>query len=483
MNSQISFSSEVNSSVQKFLPKSYSKFLKVALVGRPNVGKSSLYNYLTRTREALVKNEPGVTRDIKEGQAHWWGHTFLVFDTGGVADHSELLFRLVKEQVLQNLSSMDIIILIFDGKQGLSPEDHVLLQIVRKTQKPFITVINKIDRFESKDLLMSEFYELGIDSFIPISVENQINIDQMVEWILELEKKYFLEPTLQSTLKPTLESNENLTENDPEDFLKQPFTVSIVGQPNVGKSSLVNKVLGQNKQIVHDLPGTTVDSNTFSFHRKGHSYIFVDTAGLRKSSKRQDGIEYLAAIKSHRAINSSDIVLLVVDATKGPTQQDAKIVEYLFEKHKTVILVFNKSDLAKEISKNYKNQLKDKLHQTFHFFKDIRYVFISAQTGQGLDNLFQKIEVTWKDLNIKIPTSQLNQFFNQTIKKAPSPVYGSRNVKFYYLTQTQQRPPSFIAFANYPQGVTPSYRRFLSYRIKERWDILGLPIRIFTLKK
>ena len=448
-------------------PRGVTDLLKVALVGHPNVGKSSLYNYLTRTRDALVKNEPGVTRDIKEGLAHWWGHDFLVFDTGGITDAQDLLLSLVKKRVTQSLSSMDIIILIFDGKHGLSPEDHTLLQIVKKTQKPFITVINKLDRFENKDLLMCEFYELGIDSFIPISIEKQINIDHLVEHILNSSKQ------------KSIKQYEPLT----EDTHTEPIRISIVGKPNVGKSSLINKILGEDKQLVWDLPGTTIDANDHSFSKGNQSYTLVDTAGLRKSAKRQKGIESLAAIKSYKAIDSSDIVLLIVDATEGPTQQDAKITEYLSEVYKTVILVFNKSDLAKKNHQDYKKQLTEKLSQEFHFFRDIRHVFISAQTGQGLQDLFRKIEVTWKDLNIKIPTSQLNQFFVQTIKKAPSPTYRSLNVKFYYLTQTGQRPPSFIAFANYPEGVTPSYRRFLVNRIKQHWNILGLPIRIFTIKR
>lgn len=435
------------------------KLLKVGLVGRPNVGKSSLFNYLTRSRSAVVKDEPGVTRDIKKGLATWWGKEFHVFDTGGVTDQAEGLFEIVKKQSEEILNSLDVIVFLMDGKHGYHHDDQILLQMIKKSGKPFRCVINKVDRPDDAEMLKSDFYRLGQDDFLTLSVEHQDGVHQLIEWILEHEEEEFIEEVRTDAIR-----------------------LSIVGKPNVGKSSLVNCILGEEAQVVYDQPGTTVDAVDHEFFYNDNKYIIVDTAGIRRQSKREDGIEFISAVKSYEAIDRSDIVLLVVDATVGPTKQDSKIIEYLFENHKPVILVINKSDLAKEMSKTYREDLKFAISRQFHFFEDIRFTFTNAKEGYGIPALFKLIEKTWDDLNIRIPTSQLNKFFTETIRKAPAPVYGTKDVKFYYLTQTHQRPPSFIAFANRPEGVSPSYRRFLSKRIKEQWDILGIPIRIFAMK-
>ncbi len=440
--------------------------LKVAIVGRPNVGKSSLFNYLTRTRDAVVKDEPGVTRDIKKGLADWWGHEFYVFDTGGVTDGKDVLFEMVKKQVLQSLESMDLIVFMMDGRGGLSPEDQSLYQIIKRSGKPFKAVVNKMDRQQDIEMMMGDFYQLGTSDFIPISVEHQSGIEDLIEWF--------------GSVKET----SNLSEQTAEDTeLDSRINIAIVGKPNVGKSSILNCVFGENKQVVFDQPGTTVDFVDHDFDYGEQKYTLIDTAGLRRQSKREDGIEYLSAVKSFDAIRRSDIMLLVVDAQEGPTRQDAKLIEHLIENHKPVLLVFNKSDLARNDQTNYRQVLKDKLQREFHFFEDIRFTFTSAVTGQGIKDLFELVDKTWQDLNIKIPTSKLNKFFTDVIRQAPAPVYHSKDVKFYYLTQTHQKPPSFIAFTNFPDGVTPAYRRFLAKRIKAHWDIEGLPIRIFAMKR
>lgn len=433
--------------------------LKVGLVGRPNVGKSSLFNYLTRTRSAVVKDEPGVTRDIKKGLADWWGQEFFVYDTGGVTERAEGLFELVKKQAFDILNDLDLIVFVLDGKYGYHHDDKVLWQMVKKSGRPFVCVVNKVDKPEEAEVTLSDFYQMGEDQFMTISVEHQDGIHDLIEWILS-QQKYQQEPL---ELSPRIR-------------------LSIVGKPNVGKSSLVNCILGEEAQVVYDQPGTTVDAVDHDFIYNDKEYTIVDTAGVRRQSKREDGIEYISAVKSYEAIDRSDIVLLVVDGTVGPTRQESKIIEYLFENHKPVVLILNKSDLAKEQSANYRDELKASVSRQFHFFEDVRFTFTNAKDGHGIKALFKLIEKTWEDLNIKIPTAQLNKFFMETIRKAPAPVYGTKDVKFYYLTQTQQRPPSFIAFANRPEGVSPSYRRFLSKRIKERWDIQGIPIRIFAMK-
>lgn len=433
---------------------------KVGIIGRPNVGKSTLFNVLTRSRKAVVKNQPGVTRDILVESADWWGKCFDVIDTGGLTDSEDLISGLIKEHVLALLDSLDLLVVVMDGKSGLMPEDRDIIRIAKESGKPFTIVVNKIDRILDAELVLSEFYEFGMD-VLPASFERRSGVDEVVEWILEKAP----------------EAKENVE--------MEGLRICVVGKPNVGKSSLCNHLIGQKRMLVSEMAGTTVDSVESSFVYNDKEYILVDTAGLRRQAKRNksdDGVEILSAFKSHKAIDMADIVLLLVDATIGPTDQDAKLVEYILEQHKALIMVANKSDLAKEEIEGHRRWFRAKIEKEFHFFKDIPIQFTSALTGSGIKSLFEKVDDIWEKLNIKISTSQLNKFFYETIRQAPAPVYGTRNVKFYYLTQTNQKPPSFIAFANQPKGVTPAYRRFLVNRIKKQWELQEIPIRMFVMK-
>ncbi len=429
---------------------------KVAIIGRPNVGKSTLFNVLTRTRKSVVKNEAGVTRDIQIEPTEWWGKKFDVVDTGGLTEAEDTFSKLIKENLLEMIHTFDLLIVVMDGKSGLLPEDRLLVRLAQESEKPFVIVVNKVDQMHKSDLILSEFYEFGED-LLACSFEKRDNVDELVEWVIA-----------------------NLKE--PENTVREGLRIAIVGKPNVGKSSLCNYLLGKNRMLVSDIAGTTVDAIETAFEHNGQPYIIVDTAGMRRQSKRNDGVEYLSAIKSQKAIARADIVLLVVDAVEGPTKQDANVVEYILSEHKTVILVANKLDLAKETRPEARKWFRGKVEQEFHFFKDIPVTFTCAHSGTGVVQMLNLLKTTWERLNIKISTSQLNKFFYDVIRQAPSPVYGTKNVKFYYLTQTEQVPPSFIAFANHPDGVTPSYRRFLSNRIKKNWDLQGLPVRIFIMR-
>ena len=258
--------------------------------------------------------------------------------------------------------------------------------------------------------------------------------------------------------------------------------IAMVGKPNVGKSSLCNELLGVKRMLVSEVAGTTIDSVDSPLEYNGKNYILVDTAGLRRQSKREDDLEIISAYKSQESIRRSNIVLLVVDGTEGPTEQDAKIMQAILEDHKGVIIVANKSDLGQVQVAKYKETFRAQVAKTFHFFTDVPVVFTSAVKGHGLGELFEEIEEVRRKINFKVTTSDLNDFFFETIRKAPAPVYGTTNVKFYYLTQTFQKPPAFIAFANHPDGVHNSYRRFLIKNMKERFNLHGIPIRIFCMK-
>lgn len=429
---------------------------KVAIIGRPNVGKSSLFNVLTGTRKSVVKNQPGVTRDIIIESVEVWGRSYDILDTGGITEAHDTFSQLIREQVVDFLGSVDLLLVVMDGRDGLLPEDRQIVRIAKESGKPFVIVANKIDRAHEEDLKKAEFYEFGTD-VIGASFEQRRGVAEILEWI-----------------------HARLPENrvEPETGLR----IALVGKPNVGKSSLVNSLLGESRMLVSDIAGTTVDSVDTPFMYNNSLYTLVDTAGLRKSAKRDEDIEILAAFKSQESIRRADLVLLVVDGTQGPTDQDARIMQSILEDHKAVIVVANKSDLGREKIPEYRKTFQAQVEGVFHFFEDVTVVFTSAANGTGITDLLRTIERTRERITMRIPTSELNDFFFDTIRKAPSPVFGVTNVKFYYLTQTNQRPPAFIAFANHPEGVENSYRRFLIKNLKERFDLWGIPIRIFVMK-
>lgn len=429
---------------------------KFAIIGRPNVGKSTLFNIITDSRKAVVKNQPGVTRDIQIETAEVWGKSFDIIDTGGVTEAKDIFSQLIREQVIDFLGSVDYLIVMMDGRMGLMPEDKDIIRLAKEAGKEFCLVVNKLDRADEDELRTAEFYEFG-ENVIPTALEQRKGVAQILEWITAR------------------------VQNVPVDVESGP-RIAMVGKPNVGKSSLCNLLLGSHRMLVSEIAGTTVDAVDSPLIYKGKKYTLIDTAGLRRSSKREDDVEIISAFKSQEAIRRANIVLLMLDATLGPTEQDAKIMEAILEDHKAVILVANKCDLAKHQSKEFKKEFREKVERVFHFFSDVRLVYISAKTGQGLGDLFFEIEKVSSQLDIRITTRELNDFFFQVIRKAPAPVYGNNNVKFFYLTQTRQKPPAFIAFANHPDGVDTAYRRFLIKNIKDRWDLWGIPIRIFCMK-
>lgn len=438
-----------NSAIQGDYPK-------VAIIGRPNVGKSTLFNLLTETRKAVVKDLPGVTRDIQIEAAEIWGKKFLIVDTGGLTEAPDTFSQLIREQVVEFLSDVDLLIVVMDGRAGLIPEDREVVRIAKTVGKKMLIVVNKIDSHHEEELAKAEFYEFG-EAIVATSFEQRRNLSEMLEWL-----------------------HQNLPEFK-EDFRKGP-RIAIVGKPNVGKSSIVNTLLGQHRMIVSDIAGTTVDSVDTPFVYNDREYVLVDTAGLRRSARRDDDIEILSAFKSQESIRRAQIVLLVIDGNIGPTDQDAKIMQAILESHKAVVLVANKSDTAKDKVEGYRDWFRSKVDDELYFFSDVPIVFTSAKTGSGLEALLKTIEQVSDRLDTQIQTADLNDFFFETIRKAPAPVWGHTNVKFYYITQTYQKPPSFIAFANHPDGVTPGYRRFLIKHLKARFDLHGIPIRIFVMK-
>jgi GTP-binding protein len=429
---------------------------KVAIMGRPNVGKSTLFNIITESRKALVKNLPGVTRDIIIEPVEVWGKHFDIIDTGGITEAGDIFSKLIKEQVTEFLYSVDLIVAVMDGRAGLLPEDRDIIRVAKQTGKPFLLVLNKIDRIQDEEMAKADFYEFGVD-LVCAAFEQRRGLAEILEWV---------------------------TDQLPDEVQvhKKGTNIAIVGKPNVGKSTICNCILGHNRMIVSDVAGTTIDSVDSPFIYNDRQYTLVDTAGLRRSAKREEDLEIISAFKSQESIRRADIVLLMVDGTEGPSDQDARIMQAILEDHKGVIMVANKSDIGTRDIPEYRKKFREQVANELHFFDDVNVVFTSGKTGQGIEDLFEMIEKVSAQIEFHVPTSELNDFFFETIRKAPAPVWGTTNVKFYYLTQTYQKPPAFIAFANHPDGVTNAYRRFLTKHIKERWDLHGLPIRIYCMK-
>ncbi len=428
---------------------------QIAIVGRPNVGKSTLFNILTETRKAVVRDQPGVTRDLQIEEVDLWGKNFDVIDTGGLTERQDVFSKLIKEQVSEFLSTVDLILFVVDGRSGLIPEDRDVMRLVKTLGKETLLIINKVDSEHEEDLAKSDFYEFGFD-LLTCSFEQRRGLSTLLEWI---------HPRVKEVSVATGET----------------IKLSIVGKPNAGKSSLCNALLGMPRLLVSEIAGTTVDAIEVPFRYETQDYILVDTAGLRRSARREEDVEIISAFKSQEAIRRCDIAILVIDGELGPSDQDAKILELLLDAHKGVVVALNKSDLGKEIPQ-FRKTLLEKMDNEFHFIDDLPIVFTSAKNHFGLGDLMNSVNEVAKKLTTRIPTSDLNDFFFDTIRKAPAPVWGNNNVKFYYITQTQQVPPSFIAFANHPNGVSPSYRRFLIKHMKDRFDLRGVPIRVFCMK-
>ena len=433
--------------------------MKVLILGRTNVGKSSLFNRIAKKKKALVFNESGITRDLIKEPVHWWGHDFEIIDSGGVPllEEKEEIHREIEKQIEHAISMANLLIMVTDGRAGLHPEDSRILERIRKTGKPFILFVNKIDHPKNTNLLVGDFFNLSTN-ILSGSVEQNFGVDELIEWII-------------SHIKTKSE------------VTQQPKTTSlfVIGKANSGKSLLCNQILNTQRMIVSSQAGTTLDTVTEFFSKNNENYSISDNPGSRRGKREER--EKLSFSKSLAELDRFDLVLLVTDGTLGAHRQDARLVQLCLEKRKPVILVVNKMDLVNRWSAEDKKMKREQIERTFHFYPDLPIAFISAKTGYRKEKLFELIKEIQNKMNFKISTSKLNQFFTDTIKKAPSPVYGTSNVRFYYITQTNKTPPDFIAFANYPKGVTPSYRRFVIHKIKEQWNLGGIPIGFHILPK
>ncbi len=435
---------------------------QVALIGPPNAGKSTLFNILIKTRKSLVKDQPGVTRDVLIGEAHWWGQHFTVADTGGLDFTNKNIFaKSIREQITNLLKDVKAFVVIYDAKRGFHLEDRELLKFVKKINKNIYLVVNKIDNSHDSYKL-NDFYGLGKEIH-EASFENHKGVPEIIEWITNL--------LYQKTKHKSLPQKKN-------------FRLAVLGKPNTGKSSFCNYLLGYHRMIVTEKAGTTIDPVTESFYFKEKAYELIDTAGLRKKAKRKDHIELLSGLKAQKTIQTCDLVLYFIDSLIYPSVQDARVIELIQENYKPFIVLGNKSDLARLQKENHALDFRRCVKQILHFIdeKNLFTHLISAKTGEGIEKLFRKIEDIKEKLSIKIKTSDVNEGIREVFKRLPSPLYRNKSINLYYGTQTHQTPPSFLIFSNYPEGLKDSHKRFLVKSLKKRWSLQGIPLRLFFLK-
>lgn len=445
----------VQSSALKTPPARRSPVL--AIVGRPNVGKSTLFNKLLGERKAIVDDSPGVTRDRNYGEGEWAGRKFQLIDTGGLNTDAEGgLEESVQKQSRLALREADVILFLFDGKGGLNPLDREAVGLLRKEDKPVLFAVNKIDSRQRADNLY-EFYALGIDPLFSISAEHGLGISDLMD---EVVQQF-----------PNAEESDEKTEE------KAPLRISVVGRPNVGKSTLINRLLGFERSVVDSTPGTTRDALDTPFKLEGEPCLLVDTAGIRRKARINDRLERFSVSHSLRSVDRGDLVIHILDGVEGVTDQDAQILSYACQRGKALLLAVNKWDVVSKNGADVESYREEVYHQ-LSFLDFVPVAFISASTGYGVRRMLETAGGVLRAYGKKVSTSAMNQALQRIVRAHAAPLSQGKPVKFYYGTQTGTRPPTFTLFVNTPQAVPESYQRYLIHQLREHLALEYVPIRL-----
>ncbi|MCI8955735.1 MAG: ribosome biogenesis GTPase Der [Eubacterium sp.] len=432
----------------------------VAIVGRPNVGKSTLFNALAGQKISIVKDTPGVTRDRIYADVDWLNYNFTMIDTGGIEpDSSDIILSQMREQAQIAIDTADVIIFMTDVKQGLIDADSKVADMLRRSRKPVILVVNKVDNFNRMMADVYEFYNLGIGDPVPISASQKSGLGDMLDKVVEHFKAL------------------NLDEEEDD----RP-RVAIVGKPNVGKSSIINKLTGESRVIVSNIAGTTRDAIDTDVEWNGREYVFIDTAGLRRKSKVKEDIERYSIIRTVTAVERADVVVIVIDAVEGVTEQDAKIAGIAHENGKGIIIAVNKWDA---IEKNDKTvyEYTNKVRQILSFMQYAEIMFISAKTGQRLPKLFDMIDVVIANHSMRIETGVVNEIMAEAVAMQQPPSDKGKRLKLYYITQVSVKPPTFVIFVNDRELMHFSYTRYIENRIREAFGFRGTPLRFIIRER
>ncbi|MCI7274917.1 MAG: ribosome biogenesis GTPase Der [Lachnospiraceae bacterium] len=432
----------------------------VAIVGRPNVGKSALFNVLAGEQISIVKDTPGITRDRIYADCEWLNHKFTLIDTGGIEPESkDVILSQMRDQAQIAIDTADVIIFLTDVRQGLQDADSKVADMLRRSHKPVILVVNKVDSFQKFMADVYEFYNLGIGEPVPISATSRLGLGDMLDEVV----KHFPEGA----------------ENQDEDERPR---IAIVGKPNVGKSSLINKLAGENRVIVSNIAGTTRDAVDTDITYNGQEYVFIDTAGLRRKSKVKEELERFTIIRAVTAVERADVVLMVINAEEGVTEQDAKIAGIAHDRGKGIIIVVNKWDAIEKDDKTiYKFQ--EQIRNTLSFMTYAEIVFISALTGQRINKLFDTIHMVIENQNMRIATGVLNEIMTEAVALQQPPTDKGKRLKLYYMTQVAVKPPTFVIFVNDKQLMHFSYVRYLENKIRETFGFRGTALKFIIRER
>ncbi len=433
----------------------------LAIIGRPNVGKSTLYNRIVRKRDAIVDDQPGVTRDRKYGDADWNGVDFTLIDTGGYLPDSEnLIHKAVLNQVQQVIAEADVIAFMVDVTTGVASIDQEIAKVLKKSNKQVLLTVNKVDN-ETREFELGEFYKLGLGEPIPISAISGRRtgdfLDEVVERFPDTKSK-------------------SCEQEEPE------IKIAVVGKPNVGKSSFVNAVLGQDKLIVTDIPGTTRDAIDTPFTYYGHRFLLIDTAGLRKRSRVKEPVEYFSTVRSLASIQRCDVAVIIVDAQDGITDQDKTIIKEAVQFKKGMVLAVNKWDLIEKNSQTaieFEKQIKESIP----YLNYLPIIFISALTHQRVFKVIEIVSSIFQERTKKIKTSELNDYFEPIIQTTTPAAVGGKEIKIKYVTQVKANPPVFAFFCNHPKLIKDNYRSFLENKLRERFGFFGIPLTLVFRRK
>ena len=432
----------------------------VAIVGRPNVGKSTLFNALAGKKISIVKDTPGVTRDRIHADIDWLDHKFTMIDTGGIEpDSNDIILSQMREQAQIAIDTADVIIFMTDVKQGLVDSDAKVADMLRRSHKPVILVVNKVDNFNKMMADVYEFYNLGIGDPVPISASQRSGLGDMLDKVVS----YFADLNL---------------EQEEDDRPR----IAIVGKPNVGKSSIINKITGESRVIVSNIAGTTRDAIDTDVKWNGKDYVFIDTAGLRRKSKVKEEIEKYSIIRTVTAVERADVVIMVIDAVEGVTEQDAKIAGIAHENGKGIIIAVNKWDAIEKNDKTvyeYTNKVRDILS----FMPYAEIMFISAKTGQRLPKLFDMIDFVIANHAMRIETGVVNEIMAEAVALQQPPSDKGKRLKLYYITQVSVKPPTFVIFVNDKQLMHFSYTRYIENKIREAFGFKGTPLRFIIRER